>query len=338
VEVLVTSRERVLRCLDLASPDRAPRDLWRLAGVEKLRAAELHDMLLRYPLDFEGSGPAYGPSHRKNGSPAEIGTYTDEWGCEWSVAEVGVCGEVKRAPLADWSALQDFAPPWEILDHADFAAVNSRCRSSDRFIRAGTEVRPFERMQFLRGTENLFVDLMVQPPELFRLRDSLHEFFLRELELWVHTDVDGIQIMDDWGAQGSLLIDPELWRAFFKPMYKDYCEIITSAGKRAFFHSDGFIREIIPDLIEIGVDALNCQLFCMDIEEIGQKFQGKITFWGEICRQRILPFGTVDDVRAAVRRVRAALDHGTGGVIAQCEWGNRDPAENIAAVFETWME
>ncbi len=334
----MNSRERVNRCLDFDTPDRAPRDLWRLAGVERYRSEELRTLLARFPVDFDNPPSPYGPCTRMAGTPAEVGSYTDEWDCTWTVAEPGVCGEVKRSPLAEWSALEDFTPPNEILDNADFSGITAYCRASDRFTRTGTGVRPFERMQFLRGTENLLVDLMVQPAELFALRDMVHGFFLRELELWAATEVEGIQFMDDWGAQGSLLIDPELWRSFFKPMYREYCDIIKSSGKRVFFHSDGHIREIIPDLIEIGVDALNSQLFCMNIEEIGRQFQGKITFWGEICRQRILPFGTVDEVRAAVRRVRAALDKGNGGVMAQCEWGNRDPAENIAAVFETWME
>jgi hypothetical protein len=75
----------------------------------------------------------------------------------------------------------------------------------------------------------------------------------------------------------------------------------------------------------------------MDIEELGRRFRGRITFWGEIDRQGVLPFGTPDDVRAAVRRVRAALDDGRGGLFAQCEWGIGVPAENVAAVFEAWM-
>ena len=66
--------------------------------------------------------------------------------------------------------------------------------------------------------------------------------------------------------------------------------------------------------------------------------KGKITFWGEIDRQHVLHDGTVEDVKTAVRRVRAALDDGKGGVIAQCEWGKGDPAENAAAVFEAWNE
>lgn len=71
---------------------------------------------------------------------------------------------------------------------------------------------------------------------------------------------------------------------------------------------------------------------------IGRRFRGQITFWGEIDRQWVLPFGSPADVRAAVRRVRAALDDGNGGVIAQCEWGNDVCAENVAAVFEAWLE
>ncbi len=334
----MTSRERVLRCLNFDHPDRAPRDLWALSGVHLRRGDELSRMLDRFPVDFEAPRVKYGPSKHRRGSEGEVGTYTDDWGCEWTVAEIGVSGEVKNPPLADWDRLDDWNPPWEILEKADFSQSNAHCAASEKYVKAGTHIRPFERMQFLRGTENLFMDLTIQPPELFALRDQLHEFNLRELELWSRTDVDAINFMDDWGAQGNLLIAPDLWRSFFKPLYREYCAIIKNSGKAVFFHSDGHIRAIIPDLIEIGVDALNSQLFCMDIEEIGREFQGKITFWGEICRQSILPFGRVDDVRNAVRRVRRALDKGTGGVMAQCEWGVRDPAENIAAVFETWIE
>ena len=89
-------------------------------------------------------------------------------------------------------------------------------------------------------------------------------------------------------------------------------------------------------MIEVGVDALNSQLFTMDIEEIGRRFKGRLTFWGEIDRQHVLPFGSVMDVYKAVARVRTALDDGKGGVIAQCEWGVNNPPENIAAVYAAW--
>lgn len=166
----------------------------------------------------------------------------------------------------------------------------------------------------------------------------VHEFFMKELSCWIKTDCDGISFLDDWGSQNSLLISPDLWRSFFKPLYKDYCDLIRLAGKKVFFHSDGNIMAIYEDLIEIGVDAVNSQLFCMDIEEIASRFKGRITFWGEIDRQHILPFGTTEDVRNAVNRVRNALDDSSGGLIAQCEWGAGIPVDNIRTVFETWDE
>lgn len=334
----MTSRERVLRALNFNQPDRAPRDLWALPGVPMFRAEELHSVQERFPADFGTPQGRYGASTRSRGDVAQIGEYVDEWGCTWSVAEVGVIGEVRNPPLDDWADLASWTPPWELLDNADLDNVDAGCAQSDLFIRASTHVRPFERMQFLRGTENLLMDLAWQPAEFFQLRDMIHDFNLRDMAMWAKTDVDGIFFMDDWGAQHSLLIAPDLWRQIFKPMYKDYCDIVHGAGKKVFFHSDGYIVDIYPDLIEIGIDAVNSQLFCMDIEDMARRFKGKITFWGEICRQNILPFGTPDDVRNAVSRVRQALDDGQGGLIAQCEWGLPDPKENIVAVFESWNQ
>jgi len=332
----MTSRERVVRCLQFEHPDRAPRDLWTLPGVEMFRQEELQALLQRFPRDITWAEYRYGAARRTKGKPNRIGVYVDEWGCAWSAAEDGVVGEVKHHPLADWSALASYTAPWEVLEEADLSCVSASCAATERFVLINTSVRLFERMQFLRGTETFYFDLAYQPAELFALRDLVHEYYLREISLWAESDVDGIFFMDDWGAQSNLLISPELWREFFKPLYREYCEMIRKAGKFVFFHSDGFIGAIIPDLIEIGVHALNSQLFCMDIEELGRRHKGRITFWGEICRQHVLPFGTEQEVREAVLRLRRAFDDEAGGVIAHCEWGNQDPMANIAAVFEAW--
>lgn len=327
----------MIRALRFESPDRAPRHLWMLPGIPLFRAAELQKMRTRFPDDIVPAAFAYGEAKRAKGHPSRKGTYTDEWGCTFEVLEDGVCGEVRDPLVSNLSDLDLVHPPDEILE-TDWDRVNRTRETTDGFILPFSSVRPFERMQFLRGTENLMIDIALQPREFFKLRDILHGFFLRELEYWVRTDVDGIGFMDDWGSQNSLLISPEAWRALFKPLYQEYCDLIHSEGKYVFFHSDGFIEEIIPDLIEVGVDALNSQLFCMDIERIARQFKGRITFWGEIDRQWLLPFGTPEAVKEGVRRVRSALDDGSGGVIAQCEWGLKDPFENIEAVFEAWLE
>jgi len=335
----MTSRERVTRALRFEQPDRAPRDLWTLPGITMFHQEALDRLLAQYPTDIAGPDFSYGPADRAQGEPAQVGTYTDEWGCVWEVGEPGVIGEVKQAPLDDWAALSTYRAPYEILDNADLSRVNKDCAQSDQFILApATAARPFVLMQFIRSTEKLMIDLAYGTKEMYQLRELVHDFMVREISMWADTDVDAVGFMDDWGAQSRLLINPSMWRELYKPLYAEYVEIIHGAGKFAFMHSDGHISAIYPDLIEIGVDALNSQLFCMDIEDLAAKHKGKITFWGEIDRQGLLPFGTPDEVREGVRRVRRALDDGTGGVIAECEWGVDVGAENVAAVFEAWLE
>ncbi len=338
----MNSRQRVQETLAFRKVDRAPRELWALPWVGQYAAEESNRLNADFPGDFTGPWGLLSPSSRATGTPCRKGEYTDEWGCGWSCGEDGVVGEVKHPPLADWSALASFTPPWEMLQDPKIdparAAYHANAASSEaKFFRIGTSLRPFERMQFLRGTEALYMDMAYDSAEFRRLREMVHEFFLRELEITLKVPCDGVCFMDDWGAQNSLLISPAMWREFFKPLYKDYCDRIRAAGAKVFFHSDGCILDIYEDLIEIGVSAVNSQLFCMDIEEIARRFKGHITFWGEICRQHVLPFGTVEDVRRAVGRVRRALDDGRGGVIAQCEWGVRNPPANIRAVYESWL-
>lgn len=333
----MTGRERVIKALEYNKPDRIPRNLWRLPGIDMFRKNDLYDVLEKCPEDINILDFSYGKGHRAEGTRYKrYEIATDEWGCEWHAAEDGVAGEVKNPPLKEMAEIKHLRAPYEILEDADFLNVNKDYLKTDKFILAWTTVRPFERMQFLLGSEKLYIELFHASKDLYLLRDKLHEFFMRELKLWGKTDVDGILFMDDWGSQNSLLVSPELWRYFFKPLYKDYCDLIHSKNKYAVFHSDGYIEPIFPDLIEIGIDAINSQLFCMNIEEIGKKYKGKITFWGEIDRQRILPFGTRDEVANAVKRVKEALWTPEGGIIAQCEFGLKDPIENIKAVFETW--
>lgn len=332
------SRERVLRTLRFEHPDRAPRNLWTLPGVTARRQAEVDAVMARFPMDLGGPEYHYAPGERCRGTPDVTGTYVDEWGCRWEVAQDGVIGEVKGPALADWAALDGYRPPFEVLDGADLSRVDESCRETSLFVLAGTLIRPFERMQFLRGSQQLFMDLAYGPAELFRLREMLHEFALRELEMWCATGVDGIQFMDDWGSTRGLLISPQTWREVFRPLYAEYCRRIHQAGKFVFFHSDGNIAAIIPELIECGVDALNSQLFCMDLEAIATRYRGKVTFWGELDRQKTLPFGSPEQVRQAVRRVRRALDTGDGGVIAQLEWGNDVPMANVIAAYEAWED
>ncbi len=330
----MTSRERVRRCLVFDSPDRIPRQLWLLHWANLHHAESVAAIQQRFPDDLVSSPPCLSRPCHSQGAPQVRGLYTDEWGCVFENVQDGVIGEVKHPLLGKWDELDTIRIPEERLT-LDRKQVDAFCASTDRYVLSGTCPRPFERLQFLRGTANLMVDLIDQPPELRILLDRMHAFYVKELELWARTGVDALSFMDDWGSQRALLISPDLWRELFKPLYRDYIEIAHRRGKAAFMHSDGYILDILPDLIELGLDAINCQVFCMGVERLGESCAGRITFWGELDRQHILPFGTPDDVRQAVELMYQAL-YREGGVIAQCEFGAGARPENVMAYFEAW--
>lgn len=333
---MTTSRDLVRRTLRFEPTPRVPRNLWYLPWAQRHYPDELAAIQRDFPDDFEAPRINYPRLPMMRGDPCEVGTFVDEWGCVFENVQAGVIGEVKAPLLASYASdLEKLRPPDEWL-RADLSEVDRQYEQSDRFLLASTPVRLFERMQFLRGTENLLMDLLEQPAGLLKLRDTVHAWNLAMLDRWAATAVDGIGWMDDWGSQRALLMNPQLWREFFKPCYRAYVDRIHAAGKFCFVHSDGHIMSVYEDLIEIGVDAINSQLFCMDIEEIGQRFKGRIAFWGEIDRQRILSSASVEEVRAAVRRVAEALYDGQGGVIAQCEFGAGARPANVRAVFEEW--
>ena len=332
----MTSRELMRRTLQHEPVERLPRNLWTVPYINIHRADEYERLLAMYPMDTTGpTGIHYGKSSYTKGEAFRKGQYTDEFGSEWVVLEDGVAGEVKNPLIKTSKDLDNYKLPWEMLDEAVCENQKAAYKDTDLFVLAGTNVRPFERMQFLRGTEQLFIDIAMEDPIFLRMKEMLHEFYLRELRLIASQSVDAVGFMDDWGTQQALLISPEAWRKHFKPMYKEYCDIIHSAGKYVFFHSDGHTEVIYSDLIEIGVDAYNSQLFCMDIESLGEKYAGKITFWGELCRQYILPFGTEEEVRASVRRLGKALFRPERtGLIAQFSWETVTPFENAAAAYD----
>ena len=327
-------RELVFQTLAFEGPARAPRQLWYLPWAESHYPEALRDILEAYPSDIV-TAPGFLPVlPRTEGDPYVPGVYVDEWGCQFTNVQAGVIGEVKAPLIREWDKdLGKVHFPCEWLD-VDAAKVNAFCRDTNRFVMAGCCPRPFEQTQFLRGTVELYMDLLAPPPGMEAFLAEMHGFYCALLEVWAATEVDALMFMDDWGSQWNLLIDPALWRAVFKPMYRDYVDIAHGAGKKIFMHSDGHIASIYPDLVELGVDAVNSQLFCMGIEALAP-FAGKITFWGEMDRQRLLTNGSVGEIDQAVREVHGALWR-RGGCIAQCEFGPGARPENVRRVFEAW--
>jgi len=329
----MTSRELVKRTLEFDGPERVARHLWALPWADYNHPKELEQIRAKYPDDIVMPPTVYKDQPVTKGDQYAVGFYTDEWGCEFENKQAGIIGEVRQPMLKDLAEWEKVHPPREMLSF-DADKINEFCAKTDKFVLSSCFPRPFERMQFIRGSAQLYMDIAMVEPEFVKLLDRVHQFFLEELRAWAKTDVDALFIMDDWGSQQSLLISPKQWREIFKPLYKDYADIAHSNGKKIFMHSDGYILDIVPDLIEVGIDAINSQIFCIGIEKLEQ-FKGKITFWGEIDRQHILPSDNVEEVIAAVAKVRKHL-YDNGGVIAQCEFGPGSKCLNVETVFEEW--
>jgi len=326
----MTSRERVIATLNFQPVDRYARDVWTLPAAYFGREEELRALLAQYPSDFGNSGYVEPVDQSPLYTPGE---WTDEWGSRWINIQAGLIGEVKHAALADWSALDTWKPPYELLGKG-FENVNKTCAESSKFTILGLP-RPWERLQFVRGSEAAYMDLAMGDARAIKVLEMIHDYYMQHMEYIVKTDVDAVFIMDDWGSAQSLLISPKMWVAYFKPLYKAYCDMAHANGKYVVMHSDGYIMAIYEHLIEIGVNAINSQLFAMPIEEIAENYGGRIAFWGEMDRQHILPFGTPDDVRAGVQRVKDAFGD-KGGVIGQAEFNKGYSMENLRAFFEAW--
>lgn len=334
----MTPRELVHATMEFRNKDgRVPRDLWTLPWATKRYPDMMKKLRTEFPDDI-----ATAPNILKNpgverGDSCAVGEYIDAWGCRFYNIHPGVIGEVKD-PLVkdeDWEDMDNVHIPYEQLDF-DVDQANQFCRNTDKFVKAACCPRPFEQMQFIRMSENLYMDLIDQPENMKKFMSKMHTFYCDLVEKWAKTEVDAIMMMDDWGSQRSLLINPKLWDEIYRPMYKDYIDIAKRYGKKTMMHSDGYTLDIYPRMIELGLDAFNTQIFCIGLDKLEQ-YKGKITFWGEIDRQHLLPEGTTEDIEKAVKEVYERL-WDNGGCIAQCEFGPGGRPENVYTVYKTWDE
>lgn len=332
----MTGRERIAAALTGRPFDRIPRTYTPVPGFFTNHPGAYEQLLERFPPDTADSGYEPPPGATQ-GDPYAVGTYVDEWGCVFENVHAGVIGQVREPRLKSWRGLADLRPPLHLIDNLD--AVQRACSVTDGFTLSAWPVQPFERMQFLRGTAALFKDLITQPAELWRLRDLVHEFYLAWIDAWCATPVDAIFLADDWGTQVQMLIRPQLWRDFFKPLYAEYIGRAHAAGKFVYMHSDGQITAILDDLIEIGLDALNGQVTCMDYEELHAAYRGRLTFWGQMDRQHMLCFGTPAEAAQAARDFYHYLadEHGSR-VVAQMHLEPDARPENAAAVLATFEQ
>jgi uroporphyrinogen decarboxylase len=246
---------------------------------------------------------------------------------------------VHTPAIPDWDAWRTYdfpAVPGEQYFN-DFAATVKPRQEAGEFVSASGGPF-FQHMQHLRGNANYYMDLAEDNDGVNELADRMVEYNLHFIERYVQMGVDCISFGDDWGAQHALLIRPEMWRKFFKPRYARMMAAAREHGMQVWCHSDGWILEIIEDLIEIGVTLLNPQHDIMGTARVGEIVKGRCCIRTDISRQTVLPFGTPDEVRGAVKEAIAAFSTDRGGCMLHGEVGQEVPLENIEALYAAFYE
>ena len=367
----MTHRERVIAALSHEQPDKIPIDLGGSSvtsivvdGYDRLkkhfgiqsrnsvmnmttRIVHVHEEILE-ALDIDTRDVTMWFPKIENEENLYLGKYTDMWGVERVRLDHFYYFELLESPLSGDITTADIAKyPWPDPDDA----IHTRgLKEEVKWLKENTDYAVVLNLpspiihptQYLRGFEQWYKDLIRNPKIVEALFDAVFEVNLqitKNVLKEVGRDVDVIMCSDDIGAQRGLQFSLDHYLKFFNPRLKKYFRIIHDLSPaKLLFHTCGSVVDIIEDLIEIGVDALNpvqVSAAGMNPSELNKKFGGRIAFWGAIDTQHILPRGTVKDVKKAVEDTIEQLGEGGGYVLSAVHNIQPDvPVENILAMFQ----
>ncbi|MDR3337093.1 MAG: uroporphyrinogen decarboxylase [Treponema sp.] len=325
-------------------------------------AALSHKATNPIPYHIEFTGQSLSRLIEATGDPdieKKIGTYlhyTQYWG--WPTEMEGKSGYFKDEFGVVWNrsgADKDIGvmedPQIKDLEHCDYRFPEPdipRLRSDiekliatkeDRFTFMGFGFCMYERCWSLMGMENVLVSMIALPEELEELFDRICEYFLRLVDVALEYDLDGIYFGDDWGQQHGLIMGIKHWRRFIKPRMARLYDRVKAKGKYVIQHSCGDNNETLPELIEIGLDCYQTfQPEIYNITEIKKKYGDKLTFWGGVSTQKVLPYKKPKEVQEEIVRVVKALRQDGGLIIAPTHALPYDVSpENILAMAEVFQ-
>ncbi len=355
------AKERVLTAIDHREPDRVPWDLW--AGPEVSERLQRHfgcesreDLLRALEVDLRAvQGPSYvGQEFRAH----EDGSVEDLWGVRRETREV-VRGpyqwtyrHVKVSPLANAQSAADVdayahwpSPGWwdyggmkeDIAQFEGYAIVNA----GDRLDRTA-QLKP---MMYLRGMEQTYIDLALNPEIVDGIVGHIREYFLEYNRRVFESASEGIDIFmmgDDFGTQNGPMMSLETWRRFFKEGFREYIALAHSYGIKVMHHTCGSVVELIPDFIECGLDILQSvqpRALGMDLGALKREYGHDLCFHGGVDIQATLVQGTRDETREMVGRLMDSGKPGGGYIISTAHnIPPETPTENILALFEAYAD
>jgi len=332
-----SKKERTLRALRREPVDRLPtqtnytRAMGRLlSGHFGISEAELPERLGNHLQRVDIDHP------RRTNPDGTI--EFDWWGAGWDTRTEGYWHAF--SPLQDSLDLDRYA--WPDPNHAAILSTAVRTILRDGasyFIAPNIGMCLFERAWSLRGFDRLLMDMLERTEWVEELLDRITEIQATLARRFVAAGVAGGYFGDDYGAQRAMLFSPRLWRRLIKPRLAKLFAVFAEAGLPVILHSDGDIRAILPDLVEIGLTTLNpVQPEVLDPMWLRKEYGAKLSFYGGVSTQGVLPSGTADEVRAATLACAHALaPEGTGLLLGPSHRMQSDiPVRNVEAMLDAF--
>ncbi|SHH57402.1 uroporphyrinogen decarboxylase family protein [Clostridium grantii] len=343
----MNSKERVRKAFNHITPDRVPANFECVSSVmEKLQKYygfnEPEEIYKKFDIDIRCVGASYiGPEFRTWNEKGNKVT-EDFWGFRkthhWTGKEYNTI--TSYYPLDEMDTIFQIENyRWPDPDWFDYESIKYQCdRHKNKAIIIGHE-GPFQNATNLRSMEKLFIDMALDSELAHKIFDKMVEFELEYYErMFIAADgqIDILRPHDDYGTQINLLFSTDMWREYFKENTRKLTALAHKYGAFYQQHSCGAVYDIIPELIDCGVDSLEPiqKVIGMDPANLKFKFGDKLTFHGGIDTQGVLPFGTPEEVKKETKHFIDTLNiHGGYILMASQSFEGDVPIENIAAMY-----
>ena len=334
----MNSKERVLAAFEHQEPDRIP--LWYGASdaltnhlMRDTQASDEESLMRRLHIDFRRVRERYiGP---------DLGSKT-YWGIERGGAHYG---QPLTHPLAGVETVEEVEAyaGWPSPDWFDFSHLRKECEQwRDYAIIGGPWVVVFTDATELVGMSEFFMKMHTHPEVMHAVMNKVSDFYYQLAIRFFESAGDLLDIFffgDDMGTQQSMIISLPHWREYCRPHISRFLHLGRQAGLKTMFHSCGAVRKMIPDLVELGLDALNpiqVRAKGMELSGLKAEFGASMAFHGGFDHQQVLPFGTEAEVRSEVHRVIDIMAPGGGYCLAPSHDLMLDefPVENVIAMYD----
>jgi len=296
----------------------------------------LRAVAARYPALFPEGGANPPPPETLREPNSER---VDAWGCRWRYDLPGLDGIVIEEPLSEWKQLAEWEPPAPPLP--DRAALDALIATkSDNHLAVGSVGEHgffFMRLYYLRGFENLMIDIATEDPRLDDLISIIEAYHEPIMRAYVRARVDVLAFADDLGTQKACMLSPAQFRRWLLPTYRRLFTPARRAGIHVYLHADGYVMDVAEPLLETGVSIVNPQDLVNGIQPIAETFKGRACILLDVDRQTVLPYGSPGDVRDLIREEVMTLGSPAGGLAFIAGIYPPTPTANVEALCQALM-